>query len=663
MNKLTMTVGNIVGDAVGNIVGNTNGMTVGQAIVKFLDAQYVSFDGKEEKFVDGIFTIFGHGIVCGLGQALDENPRELKVYQGRNEQGMAHVAAGFAKQSNRRKIIACASSIGPGAANMITAVADATANNVPLLVLTGDTFSTRQPDPVLQQIEQFHDASITTSDAFRPVSRYWDRVNRPEQLMSAMINAMRVLTDPEKTGGVCITLPQDVQGETYPFPDYFFKKRVHRISRLTPDELEIKEAIELILNKEKPMVIVGGGVRYSEAGEELIQFCEKYNIPFAETQSGKSAIKSSHPLNLGGVGVTGNSAANIIATQADLVIGIGTRLTDFTTGSKELFRNPNVDFVLINVSRFHAEKLDALPIVADAKKGIKAIHSELEKTDYKTSYINEIKEAKLGWMKEMEFLTSNVFDENYASLIKAKEAGVEEDFIKATGGVITQTAAIGIIRAGIEEDAIIVGASGSLPGDLQRMWATDEKDSYHMEYGYSCMGYEIAATLGAKLANPNRACYSMVGDGSFMMLHSEISTALQENKKITVLLFDNCGFGCINNLQMGSGIGSLATMFRYRNEATKKQDGNLIVTDFAMIGRGYGMTTFTARTVEELKFALEEAKKQENSVLIDIKVLPKSMTDGYNAWWHVGIGDNNTNDKIKGTYENKVKYLDAARKY
>ncbi|WMJ90592.1 3D-(3,5/4)-trihydroxycyclohexane-1,2-dione acylhydrolase (decyclizing) [Anaerocolumna sp. MB42-C2] len=638
-------------------------MTVGQALVKFLDNQYVSFDDKEEKFVDGIFTVFGHGIVCGLGQALDENPGDLKVYQGRNEQGMAHAAAGFAKQSNRRKIIACASSIGPGAANMVTAVADATANNVPLLVFTGDTFSTRQPDPVLQQIEQFHDATVTTSDAFRPVSRYWDRVSRPEQLMTALLNAMRILTDPEKAGGVCISLPQDVQGETFPFPDYYFKKRVHRIVRMNPDSYELKDAVDLIKNKKKPMVIIGGGVRYSEAGEEVVKFCETYKIPFGETQSGKSAIPSSHPLNLGGVGVTGNSAANAIAAKADLIIGIGTRLTDFTTGSKELFRNKEVRFVLVNVSRYHAEKLDALPLVADAKAGMQAILSELNNSGYQSDYTTEIEEAILGWKKEMKFLTKTVFDENYESFVKAKEPGIEEEFIKATGGVITQTGALGIIREQIEEDAIIVGSSGSLPGDLQRMWTTDAKDSYHMEYGYSCMGYEIAAALGAKIAEPDRACYAMVGDGAFMMLHSEIATALQENKKITVLLFDNCGFGCINNLQMGKGMGSLATMFRYRDKETKKQDGRLITTDFAMIGRGYGMTAFTAKTNEELVTALNEAQQTDNSVLIDIKVLPKSMTADYGSWWHVGIGDSNTNQNIKAAYEDRQKHLDNARMY
>ncbi len=638
-------------------------MTVGQALVKFLDNQYVSFDGKEEKFVDGIFTVFGHGIVCGLGQALDENPGKLKVYQGRNEQGMAHAAAGFAKQSNRRRIIACASSIGPGAANMVTAVADATANNVPLLVFTGDTFSTRQPDPVLQQIEQFHDATVTTSDAFRPVSRYWDRVSRPEQLMTALLNAMRFLTDPEKAGGVCITLPQDVQGETFAFPDYYFKKRVHRIARMNPDAYEVKDAVSLILNKKKPMVIVGGGVRYSEAGEEVGELCEKYHIPFAETQSGKSAIPSSHPFNLGGLGVTGNSAANTIAAGADLIIGVGTRLTDFTTGSKELFRNKEVEFILINVSRYHAEKLDGYPVAADAKAGIQAILAGLEKSGYKTAYTGEIEEAKLGWKREMDFLTRTVFDKNYESLIKAKEPDIEEEFVKATGGMITQTGAIGIIRKHIEEDAIIVGASGSLPGDLQRMWTTQEKDSYHMEYGYSCMGYEIAATFGVKIAEPDRACYAMVGDGAFMMLHSEIATALQENKKITVLLFDNCGFGCINNLQMGKGMGSLATMFRYRNNVTDKQDGKLIATDFAMIGRGYGMTAYTAKTNEELVAALEDAKHVDNSVLIDIKVLPKSMTADYGSWWHVGIGDSNTNPNIKAAYEDRQKHLEKARMY
>lgn len=637
-------------------------MTAGQAIVKFLDNQYVSLDGTEQKFVDGIFTIFGHGIVVGLGQALEENPGSLKVYQGRNEQGMAHVAAGFAKQNNRRKIIACASSIGPGAANMVTAVADATVNNVPLLVFTGDAFATRQPDPVLQQLEQLHDMSITTSDAFRPVSRYWDRVARPEQLMSALLNAMRVLTDPKDAGGVCVSIPQDVQGERYDYPADFFKKRVHRISRAVPDADEISAAAELIKTKKHPLVILGGGVRYSEAGEVLVAFCEKFHIPYCETQSGKSVTATSHPLNMGGLGVTGNLSANTIARASDMVIGVGTKLSDFTTGSKELFSNPDVDFAMINVSRFHAMKLDAVSVVGDAKASLTLLSEELEKAGYRSAYTTEVKDAKDAWEKEMQFLTSTEYNESYKPLISAMEPGVLEEFVKTTGGMITQTAALGTIRKHIESNAIVVGASGSLPGDLQRMWTTEEKDSYHMEYGYSCMGYEIAATLGAKLAKPEQPCYAMVGDGAFMMMHSEMATSLQEGKKITVLLFDNCGFGCINNLQMSNGIGSLATMFRYRDESGK-QTGKLIPTDFAMIARGYGMKAYTAKTMKELEEALEKAKNDEVSVLIDIKVLPKTMTDGYLSWWHVGLGDSKTNEAIHKCYENRMEHLEKARAY
>lgn len=637
-------------------------MTVGQAIVKFLDNQYVSLDGTEEKFVDGVFTIFGHGIVLGIGQALEENPGGLKVYQGRNEQGMAHAAAGFAKQNNRRKIIACASSIGPGAANMVTAVADATVNNVPLLVFTGDAYATRQPDPVLQQIEQFHDMSITTSDAFRPVSRYWDRVYRPEQLMSAMLNAMRVLTDPSTAGGVCISLPQDVQGEHFDFPADFFKKRVHRILRAVPDMGEVTAAAEMIKNKKKPVVILGGGVRYSEAGETVVNFCEQFNIPYCETQSGKSVTATSHPLNMGGLGVTGNLSANMICTKADAVIGVGTRLSDFTTGSKALFENPDVEFAMINTSRFHALKLDAHSVVGDAKVAVEALAAELDAMDYKSGYTTEIKEAKDAWEKEMQFLTSTEYNEAYKPLISAMEPGVLEEFVKTTGGVITQTAALGLIREKIEKNAIVVGASGSLPGDLQRMWTTEEKDSYHMEYGFSCMGYEICAAFGAKLAKPEQPVYAMVGDGAFMMMHSEMATSLQEGKKITVLLFDNCGFGCINNLQMSNGIGSLATMFRYRDESGK-QTGDLIHTDFAMIARGYGMKGYTATTMKELEEALEAAKQDTVSNLIDIKVLPKTMTDGYLSWWNVGLGDSKTNEKIHESFENRMKHLDKARMY
>ncbi|TYT76625.1 3D-(3,5/4)-trihydroxycyclohexane-1,2-dione acylhydrolase (decyclizing) [Treponema phagedenis] len=638
-------------------------MTVGQAIVKFLDNQWISQDGKKIKFVEGIFTLFGHGNVCGLGEALDENPGALRVYQGRNEQGMCHAAIGFAKQHNRKKIIACTSSIGPGAANMVTAAALATANNLPLLVFTGDTFATRQPDPVLQQIEQPSNLSITTSDAFKPVTRYWDRVYRPEQLMTALLSAMRVLTDPAETGGVCISLPQDVQGESYDFLDYFFAERVHSIRRQEPDSELLEKAAELIAKSKKPLVICGGGVRYSNAGNELRKFCEQYTIPFAETQAGKGVIPSSTALNLGGLGVTGNLAANIIAKDADLVIGVGTRFTDFTTASKFLFQNKAVQFLSVNVSAYHALKMDSTGIIADALVCIKKLQKLLKKIGYKSAYKKEITEAKHLWDAEMQRLAAIRYSNTMEPLVKARTKSSLEDFVKATGGTITQTSAIALIRKTIEPNAVIVGASGSLPGDLQRMWTTDSVDSYNVEYGYSCMGYEIAAAFGTKLAKPDLPVYSMVGDGAFIMLHSELVTARQEGAKIIILLFDNCGFGCINNLQMSQGMASLATEFRFRNEASGKQDGALIPIDYAMIAKGYGLSSYTAKTYEELEDALKKAKKDTQSVLIDIKVLPKTMTDGYEAWWHVGIAETSNSKSVQNAYKNRITHLDSARKY
>ena len=379
----------------------TTRMTTAQAIVKFLDNQYVSMDGVETKFVEGFFTIFGHGIAVGLGEALDTNPGQLRVFQGRNEQGMCHVATAFAKQSNRKRIIPCASSIGPGAANMVTACATATVNNIPLLVFPADSFASRQPDPVLQQLEQSSSLATTTNDAFKPVCKYWDRVTRPEMIMTALINAMRVLTDPAETGACCIALCQDVEGESFDFPDYFFKKRVHRITRPVAVEEELEDLVQVISEAKKPLVIVGGGVRYSEAGETVENFCEEFGIPFGETQGGKSACRSSHPYCLGGIGVTGTYASNIIAKDADVVIAVGSRLSDFTTSSKHLFRNENVQFVTINNSRFHAYKMDAVKAVGDAKGTVEALAGKLRAKGYHSSYPDEIKKAKEAWDKEM----------------------------------------------------------------------------------------------------------------------------------------------------------------------------------------------------------------------------------------------------------------------
>jgi 3D-(3,5/4)-trihydroxycyclohexane-1,2-dione acylhydrolase (decyclizing) len=639
-------------------------LTTAQALVKFLNQQYVEFDGKEQKFVKGIFTIFGHGNVLGLGQALEENPGELEVYQGRNEQGMAHAAVAFAKQKHRKQIMACTSSVGPGAANMVTAAATASANNIPVLLLPGDTFATRQPDPVLQQIEHYHDLTITTNDAFRAVSKYWDRVNRPEQLMTAMINAMRVLTDPANTGAVTISLPQDVQGEVYDFPEYFFQKRVHRIERRIPTADAIKDAVELIRRKKKPIIICGGGVRYSEAADALKRFAEKFHIPYGETQAGKSAIESTHTYNLGGIGVTGNLAANLIAKEADLVIGIGTRYSDFTTGSKQLFQHPEVEFLTINVSEYHAYKLDALKIVADAKLALLALEQQLENISYRSGYTNEIEAAKEAWQAELKRLYQvRYHEQNFTPEVAGHLDEVLPEFCESFRSSLTQTEVIGVINELIDKDAIVVGASGSLPGDLQRMWVARKPNTYHMEYGYSCMGYEISGALGVKMAEPDKEVYSLVGDGGYLMLHSELVTSIQERKKINVLLFDNAGFGCINNLQMGNGMESFGTEFRYRNEETGRLDGELIHIDFAQSAAGYGVKTYKVHTLEQLKEALKDAKQQTVSTLIDIKVLPKTMTHGYESWWHVGIAAVSTNPKITEAYTTKENELKKARKY
>ena len=637
-------------------------MTMGQALVRFLDNQYVSFDGKEIKFVDGIFTVFGHGIVCGIGQALDENPGQLKVYQGKNEQGMAHVAASFAKQHNRRKIIACASSIGPGACNMITAAATATVNNVPLLLFPADTFAIRQPDPVLQQFEQPYSLAVTTNDAYKPVCRYWDRITRPEQLMSAMINAMRVLTDSANTGAVCISICQDVEGESFDYPESFFKKRVHKIVRTPACDEEVEDIAHIIANAKKPLLIAGGGVRYSEAGEAVEAFVEKYKIALAETQNGKSAVLSSHSHNLGGVGVTGNAAANMIAKEADVVIGVGTRFSDFTTASKSLFQHPDVKFVTINTDRFDAYKMDAIKAVGDAKATLAKLDAALAKLNYKTAYTTEIADAKAVWAAEMAKLSAYTVDDSFEPLIAARDERSIPEMQEMYGKGLTQTQVLAYIRENIADDAIAVAAAGSLPGCMQRMWTSDVRDTYNMEYGYSCMGYEIAGALGSKFAEPDREVYAFCGDGSYLMLHSELVTSIQENAKINVLLFDNIGFGCINNLQMSNGIGNLATEFRKRDENGNLL-GDLMQIDYAMNAAAYGAKTYTVKTMEELKFALEDSKKQTVSTLIDIKVLPKTMTDGYGAWWNVGIASVSGKESVQNAYKNKAENFKKARKY
>lgn len=631
-----------------------------QALVRFLENQYISYDGIEHPFVEGVIMLPGHGNVVGLGQALAQEAHRMQVWQGKNEQGMAHTAVAFAKQCKRKKIIAVTSSVGPGAANMVTAAATATANNIPVLILPGDVYACRQPDPVLQQVEQTYDLSLSTNDAFRPVCRYWDRVVRPEQLMSAMLSAMRVLTDPANTGAVCVAMPQDVEGEAYDYPESFFAKRVHRLARREPEAEVIAEAAEIIKNAKRPMLICGGGVRYSEAHEEFKHFAETTGIPFAETQAGKSAIVWDHPLNLGGVGVTGCSAANEIAREADVVIGVGTRYTDFTTASKWLFRE-DAKFININVSEFQALKLDALPVVADAKRALPALLAAVG--GYKAPYTTEVAEARGRWQKELDRLDAIAFGEGYVPEINDANAESAFRFARDLNARLTQTEVLGCINHCIDPEDVVIGAAGSLPGDMQRMWRPRAVDTYNMEYGYSCMGYEISGALGVKYAIGDKDVYAMCGDGSFIMLHAELLTAVQEHKKINICLFNNASYGCINNLQVGHGNDTLCTELRWRGE-DGKFSGAFMPVDFAKIAEGYGCKAYTVHSLSELKDAIADAKKVEGvPVLFDIRVLPKSMTDGYGAWWRVGDTAVSENQRNLDAYQDHLAHEKDARKY
>ncbi|MCY7866321.1 3D-(3,5/4)-trihydroxycyclohexane-1,2-dione acylhydrolase (decyclizing) [Bacillus spizizenii] len=631
-------------------------LTTAQALIKFLNQQYIHVDGKEEPFVEGIFTIFGHGNVLGIGQALEQDAGHLKVYQGKNEQGMAHAAMAYSKQMLRRKIYAVSTSVGPGAANLVAAAGTALANNIPVLLIPADTFATRQPDPVLQQMEQEYSAAITTNDALKPVSRYWDRITRPEQLMSSLLRAFEVMTDPAKAGPATICISQDVEGEAYDFDESFFVKRVHYIDRMQPSDRELQGAAELMKASKNPVILVGGGAKYSGARDELVAISEAYNIPLVETQAGKSTVEADFANNLGGMGITGTLAANKAARQADLIIGIGTRYTDFATSSKTAFDFDKAKFLNINVSRMQAYKLDAFQVVADAKVTLGKLHGLLE--GYKSEFGSTIKELKDEWLAERERLSKVTFKrEAFDPEIKNHfSQEVLNEYADALNTELPQTTALLTINETIPEDSVIICSAGSLPGDLQRLWHSNVPNTYHLEYGYSCMGYEVSGTLGLKLAHPDREVYSIVGDGSFLMLHSELITAIQYNKKINVLLFDNSGFGCINNLQMDHGSGSYYCEFR-------TDDNQILNVDYAKVAEGYGAKTYRANTVEELKAALEDAKKQDVSTLIEMKVLPKTMTDGYDSWWHVGVAEVSEQESVQKAYEAKEKMLESAKQY
>lgn len=631
-------------------------LTTAQALIKFLNQQYISIDGIEKPFVKGIFNVFGHGNVLGIGQALEQDPGHLEVIQGKNEQGMAHAAMAFSKQKLRTEIFGVTASAGPGSANMITAAATAYANNIPVLFLPADTFATRQPDPVLQQLEFDTNGAMTTNDGFKAVSRYWDRVQRPEQLMSSLIRAFEVMTNPATAGPATVCISQDVEGEAYDFDLEFFKKRVHFVDRRVPTERELLAATERIKASKRPVIIVGGGARYSEAGESLKKFSAEFNIPLVETPAGKSTVTADFSNNLGGTGILGTSASNKAIDAADLIIGIGTRYSDFTTSSKTAFNYDQTKFLNINVSRPQTYKFDALQVVGDARESIDALYQRL--TGYQSEFGDYLATWKAEWLVERERLHNINFNrESFTPEISDQfTQDIMNEYADALNTEFAQTDAFITINDTVAPDSIPIASAGSLPGDMQRLWNPVVPNAYDLEYGYSCMGYEVSGALGAKIANPNREIYAMVGDGSFLMLHSELITSMQYGYKINVMLFDNSGFGCINNLQMGNGSGSFNCEFR-------TIDNQIMAIDYAKVAEGYGAKVYRVANRKELIAAIEDAKTQTVSTLIDIKVLPKTMTDGYGGWWHVGIAEVSEKESIKEAFKAKEEKLKQAWKY
>ena len=610
-------------------------LTTAQAIIRFLKAQWIELDDDSHPFFAGMWGIFGHGNVAGIGQALEQDG-EFTHYLPRNEQAMVHIAAAFAKQNRRMKAFACTSSVGPGATNMVTGAAGATINRVPVLLLPGDTFSRRNVGPVLQQLEHPLSQDLSVNDSLKAVSRYWDRINRPEQILTSFPEAMRVLTNPSETGAVTIALPQDVQAEAYDFPKTFFERRVHYVPRMLPDTVLLLRAMELIKKSAKPLIISGGGVIYSGATDALAAFCESTGIPVGETQAGKGSLNWKHDKNLQGIGATGTSAANLIAKEADLVIAVGTRLSDFTTASKTQFQNPDVKFITINVSPFDAGKHSSLMLVGDAKATLERLNQMLSDNDYSVSrdYEETIQKLIHEWNKECERIFSSENNEK-----------------------ITQGELIGILNEFMTDKDTLVGAAGSLPGDLHKLWRAENGEHYHMEYGYSCMGYEIAGGLGVKFAKEEGDVFVMVGDGSYLMMHTEIVTSLQENKKIILIIVNNHGYGSIDGLSKSLGSLGFGNKLRNREAKTGKLTGDFLEIDFVENIISLGAEGIKAETREEFISALKQARKNEKTTAIVIELEPSDVP-GYESWWDVPIAevsDMKTVQEARKEYEEKVK--------
>jgi 3D-(3,5/4)-trihydroxycyclohexane-1,2-dione acylhydrolase (decyclizing) len=613
-------------------------LTAAQALVRFLAVQEVERDGVRRRFFGGCFGIFGHGNVAGLGQALHERPDLLTYHQARNEQAMVHTAVGYARQLNRLGALVCTSSIGPGATNMVTGAALATVNRLPVLLVPGDVFATRRPDPVLQQLEATGRGDVSVNDCFIPVSRYFDRIERPEQLVPAALAAMRVLTSPAETGAVTLAFPQDVQAEAFDFPDDFFAERVWHVGRPLPDADALVRAAAAIRNARRPLIVAGGGTIYSEATEALRRFVEATGIPVGETQAGKGSLPYDHPSALGAVGATGTFAANRLAAEADLVIGIGTRWSDFTTASKTAFRNPDVQFVNVNVAELDTVKHAGLALLGDARATIERLVDLLPGHEVDAEYRAQAAELSRAWDEEVGRL-----------------------YALGHGPLPAQSEVIGAVNEASAPQDVVVCAAGSMPGDLHKLWRTRDPKGYHVEYGYSCMGYEIAGGLGVKLAAPEREVYVMVGDGSYLMMPSEIVTAVQEDVKLVIVLVDNRGYASIGTLSRSLGTDGFGTLYRYRRDGSLSTDsadsGAHLPVDLAANAESLGARVIRAGTVEELRAALAGAKGETRTTVIAVATDRYEGVPGYESWWDVPVAEVSATETVRAARET----YDAAR--
>ena len=613
-------------------MASTCRVTAAQATIKFLKNQYAERDGVERQFFAGCFGIFGHGNVAGIGQALQQN-QDFPYYLSRNEQAMVHAAVAFSKMNTRLRAFACTSSIGPGATNMVTGAATATVNRVPVLLLPGDIFARRNVAPVLQQLESPQTQDISVNDCFKPVSRYWDRITRPEQLLTALPEVMRVMTSPAETGAVTLCLPQDVQTEALEYPSVFFEKQVWTIPRQRGDAQAIRRAVALIRAAKQPLLIAGGGVLYSEASRTLAKFVEQTGIPVAETQAGKGSLLYDHPQNMGALGVTGTPGANLLARHADLIIGVGTRYADFTTASKTAFQNPAVKFVNINVAEFDAGKDLGLPLVADAKVALEELARAVEAYRVGEEFQERIRRLREEWEREVDRLLQ-----------------------LHHGPPVSQSEIIGVVNSVLEPRDVVVCAAGSLPGDLHKLWRVRDPKGYHVEYGYSCMGYEIAGGLGVKMAAPDREVYVMLGDGSYLMMAQEIHTSIQEGFKLNIILLDNHGFGSIGGLSESCGSGGFGTYYRRRKDG--KLDGPTLEVDFVANAASLGAASVRVRTLDELRQSLVEARATPRTTVTVIEVDRNVRVPGYDSWWDVPIAEVSEMESVRAArrvYETNVK--------